>query len=303
MSDLSFTINLDTAGLEAALDAEGPLLMVMDSAVLQVAQAIQATWVGVAQRLKIRASGAYIAGITGDGSVRIIQNATSEGGVISAVVDVVATAPHSKIVEDGHVAFHLPSKINWATSPRVKYSKKGVPYLNIPFSHSAYASPEKAEAQGLTTATLRRMMPVEVYNEAKRLTRTVRQKVGPIYDAKGQFLAADRYSRGGRLIGGPSSGFFQSKTGALFENRRGARAVSRGMVNPAWQSSKFSGLFKGGPKGHSEYTTIRTITPNSPGWNIPAKQGLGVARMVASVVPQHIQGLLSAAISGALGGT
>jgi hypothetical protein len=75
------------------------------------------------------------------------------------------------------------------------------------------------------------------------------------------------------------------------------------MVNPAWQSSKFSGLLKSGPKGHSEYTTIRTITPNSPGWNIPAKQGLGVARMVASVVPQHIQGLLSAAISGALGGT
>lgn len=63
---------------------------------------------------------------------------------------------------------------------------------------------------------------------------------------------------------------------------------------------------KSGPKGHSSFITIRTITPNSPGWNIPAQTGHGVARQVAAALNGGIghdrfQELLMKAMVEALG--
>ena len=55
------------------------------------------------------------------------------------------------------------------------------------------------------------------------------------------------------------------------------------LVNPAWGSSKFDGMFKAGSPGHAQYMTIRTITPNSPGWNIPAQAGLYIAARVSKM--------------------
>ena len=70
--------------------------------------------------------------------------------------------------------------------------------------------------------------------------------------------------------------------------RRSARVVGRDdqgvMLNPTWKSSRFHGLFKTGPAKHTQYMTVRTVTPNSKGWNIPAQAGRFIAAAVASEI-------------------
>jgi len=140
----------------------------------------------------------------------------------------------------------------------------------------------------------------------------------PYYAANGQqyqqHLAMDRYRWGGRLrrpgsspvfiMGGPGvSAGGPGEPG--YTEHRSARAVGGGLVNPAWGSSKFEGLFKAGPKGHTQYMTIRTITPDSRGWNIPAQAGHGVARQVAShlggPMAPRLTKLFEAAFKGTMG--
>lgn len=109
-----------------------------------------------------------------------------------------------------------------------------------------------------------------------------------------QFVAADRYTwdravratESRRLTRNSVPGLLQMGAGGVVnDEQRGATFVGRGrggpLSNPAWQTSKFEGLFKSGPKGHTSYMTIRTITPHSLGWNIPAQAGRHVARRVA----------------------
>lgn len=69
-----------------------------------------------------------------------------------------------------------------------------------------------------------------------------------------------------------------------FEERRSARNVPGLGTNPAWQSSKYHGLFRAGPRGHSQYMTIRTMTPDSEGWHIPAQLGKGIVRRVEAAL-------------------
>lgn len=307
------------------------------------AEWIRALWINLAQRMDIRQTGAYVRGLQTEGSIRVVSSQRT-GHIYEVVIEVVATAPHSSIVEEGHAAFHLPSKINWsATTGRVKRSKDGTPYMHIPFRHRAFATPEQADAQGLTRATRRAMMPEEIYSQAKRLQYVRPQNVGPIYrfpatqhglrhdpelsqvmhtagtmprshgaytsagggvqQLAGRFQQADRYNwpKGARgrldrshtrpsIIGGDARAGIQpggSGWGGAVEEHRGARLVGKDssgnpMINPAWKSSKFHGLFKSGGKGHSQYMTIRTITPNSEGWHIPAQMGRFVAARVAA---------------------
>lgn len=258
---------------------------------------VRALWLRRAQDLNIRHSGAYLRGIE-DGEVRVVSERTDDDRV-TLEWELVNRAPHAGIVEHGHPAFHLPSRINWS-GPRVKRGKNG-PYLHIPFEHSAYQTPAQREASGMTMGTLRRMLPAETSAAAQRLARIIPQRVGPIVrstpDGRQQFLAADRYSvqgsrsqatrlrdrtPGPRVMVGPD--------GAAFEAWRGERTVAgrdasgARLTNPAWRGPKLDGLFKSGPKGHTKYLTIRTITPRSAGWNIPAQVGHGVARQVQGAV-------------------
>ena len=290
----------------------------------------KALWYQRAQDLHIRHTGEYLRGI--QAAVITVVRETETDEAITVHFEIRNEAPHASIVEVGHPAFHLPSAINWS-GPNVKRGKSG-PYLHIPFKHAAYQTPEQREKSGMTIGTLKTMLPQDVYQRAKRLRYTLPKRVGPIYrHADGtllhgeqwkeaaranplqhQFVAADRYQRGGslkdntagpRIVGHPG--------GALVDVWRGERTVQgrsaqgQRLTNPAWKTSRFQGLIKSGPKGHASYLTIRTITPRSPGWNIPAQMGHGVARQVQraptnGVGSDRLRELLTAAAVAAVRG-
>lgn len=304
--------------------------------VMLIGNLAQGLWRRWAQDLDVRRTGEYIRSIQAPNVD--VGGFDSRGESWSATITVTNTAPHASIVEDGHGAFSLAQAINWsALGGRIKRTKDGRPYLHIPFQHSAFAAEAERVDKGLTRATVKAMMPQEVYLEAKKLRRREGLNVGPITRPRvightragkpivhQQFVAADRYhwttkrgahrlSRGTRpafIMGGPGvSAGGPGEPG--WSEHRSARYIGRDaqgnkLVNPAWKSSRFEGLMKTGPARHTKYLTIRTITPDSKGWNIPALAGKGVARHVAGLLGgpmrDKVNGILVDATLAALEG-
>lgn len=286
-------INFD--GIPPGPDPAG-ILQAMERKALAAAQMAKALWVARAQQLNITDKGDYIRGIQEHGEIRRTFHASGSTSM-EITYEIVNTAPHASIVEDGHSAFHLPSRVAWGDpSKRVKRTKDGRPYLHIPFRHSTGGAP------GATHSAVRTQMPPAIYKQATQLRRRVGTRTGPLYSAGGfrspsgrqhagqMFQAADTYRWQGsgpkRMSHTPGPGIHVSRSGVGVEAQRGPRGVSgriggQNVTNPGWKSSKYHGLMKTGPKGHSSYMTIRTMTPDSPGWNIPARAGHGVVRQVA----------------------
>lgn len=229
------------------------------SATMDVARFAQGLWIRRAQTLDVRATGDYIRGIQ-QGEVRETA-ATGSGAGLAAEVEVVNRSEHASFVEDGHSAFSLPKAIDW-NGPKVRRSVNG-PYLRIPFRHSPYQTPGQRKRSGTTRATLARMLPPALTRQARAL--------GP-----GQRL--ERHTSPHIALGRTRESSFEEHRSARFAGRD---RQGNALINPAWKSSKVHGLFKTGAKGHHRYMTIRTITPRSLGWNIPAMHGKGVARQVA----------------------
>lgn len=270
---------------------------------LLVGEYIRSVWAARAQQLQISDSGDYIRGITTDARIETTFRETETA--IHATVEITNTSRHAVIVEDGHSAFHLPSRIRWFDPTlRVKRGKTGNPYLHIPFRH--YTTPKPGS--GPTNTATRHQMPEEVYQRAKRLARVVPMRRGPIYGASGftdpqgrrhagqMFQQADMYSVSGRgrrrlTHGKGTPTITVGPNGVAMQAQRGRRGVAgaRGASNPPWQSSKYEGLMKTGPARHTRYLTVRTITPDSVGWWIPARHGTGVRRQVLMVL-RHGEG-------------
>lgn len=272
---------LDGIGLPDGPDP-ARVLPAIRAATMEAAQAAKQLWILRATQKNISDSGDYVRGIQEEGNVQVTHTKSS-GLSLELHVTITNTSPHASIVEDGHGAFHLPSRINWGSSPRVKRGKNG-PYLHIPFRHH---TPPKAGG-GATRAATRSQMPQDIYRRAQRLQRRVATRAGPIRNAAGQFLAADRYSRskGPARLNSNVDGVRVGPGGqAVVHRHTTARPVAgrikgRQVENPAWQTSRFHGMIKTGPARHTRYLTIRTITPESRGWHIPAQMGHGIAREV-----------------------
>lgn len=316
----AITIDLGKVDMPTAPDV-GVLLQAIERALLMGGELARGVWIRVAQGLDLHDTGAYIRGIAVDGRVAVVDPEVDlVAGRWAATLTVTNTAPHASIVEDGHAAFHLPSRINWS-GPRVKRTKKGTPYLHIPFRHFAFVAPSARADKGTTRKALRSMMPKHVYELAKNRLGHVRPlRVGPILSASGQFLAADRYAQPTQRhmrrldrshIGAGITLGAAGTTGARaegFEERRGERQVGRSrhgpLTNPEWSASKFHGLFKSGGPRHTTYMTVRTITPRSKGWNIPAQVGHGVARRVGQELASgnEFRDVVADAFASALGG-
>ena len=159
---LTFELSLDHP--EALADIEYDRLVgALRRGALYAGQWVRGTWTRVAQGLDVRATGAYIRGIQDEGRVEVVSETLDETdgrSQLEIVVAVTNTAPHASLVEEGHSAFHLPDKIDWARmAGRIKRTKDGRPYIHIPFRHRAYAGAEERAAGGYTTATIRAMMP------------------------------------------------------------------------------------------------------------------------------------------------
>lgn len=255
-----------------------------------VAELVRQVWIQRAQDLGLTQDGGYIRGIE-EGRVDVVADRSDDTSMM-VTISIVNTAEHAAIVEDGHAAFHLPEAVSWS-SPHVKHTKDGRPYLSIPFGHSATQSPAKQAASGITRGTLKSMMPAGIYARAKGLGYTTGRGSGPVLSGGGAagavYEQADVYSHGPgrhRLSHVAHAGLVALPSGDLYEFRRSARSIGRiagrEAVNPEWQNSKFHGMLKTGTKGHASYLTIRTMTIDSPGWNIPAQVGYGVARQVAT---------------------
>jgi len=283
----------------------GGVIQALNRGALFGAQYIQGLWIRVAQGMKVHDKGDYIRGISADARLDVEHNAIM-GDTWEVVVAITNTCPHASIVEYGHPAFSLPQAINWGSGTgRIKRNEKGEPYLHIPFRHAAFADADKREEQGMTQGTLRRMMPEHIYAQARNLSRVIKQNAGLQYGVHG-YRAADKYHwpkqrHRRRLNRGHTSPSIQlganqrqdpgahspGRHNVGFEEHRGARMVGRdrnggALVNPAWMRSRFHGMFKSGPKKHTQYMTIRTITPHSAGWNIPAQHGRYIMDKVAT---------------------
>lgn len=244
----------------------------------RTAELVRNTWVSVAQELMPAATGDYLSGISVDGRIDV-QGPVSDPNAdwYETMITVTNTSKHASIVEDGNAAYSLPQAIRWGSTPKVKYTNKGTPYLTIPFRHRAHQSPAQQATSGMTMASRRSMMPAEVYGQAKKLAPSSGMNAGRQYDAQGRYRAADRYQWGGRLT---------HNVGIGKEARRGPRQVEasasgEALSNPSWSASRWDGMVKmKGGKNHTAYLTFRIITPNSKGWRIPARAGMKIAQRV-----------------------
>jgi hypothetical protein len=217
------------------------------------------TWIMLAQ------SGQYIRTTTG-AYVRGLQAADSlqypvDNDLLTTLV--VNVAPHARVVEDGHAGYHLPSVINWATARGAKQNKKGRWYMSIPFRHRAPAG----RGSGATAASQQAMMPQQVYDRAKRLRP------------------------GERLTAGPTRGRARQAPGLTPYQPRYAPNVRPGYTH----ASIYEGMQKRGAKGHTQYMSFRTMTENSPGWNVPPRPGTHLSQVVVQRILNPITQLIQEA--------
>ncbi len=302
-----FEIDEELVQLLAQVTDPGPVL---HDALQALADEVRETWGEVALRSGIR-SGTYRDSIQPPELERL--GSTSSAIIVGMTIE--NTWPVAVFFEDGRAAFHLPSRIDWS-GPKVKRTKKGTPYMHIPFGHRPFATEKEMTRAGYTTATRKQLMPADITAAAKNLRPREPLKAGPQYDAQGQYLQADLYRWGGRpgqptrlpegtgdgpIVIGPD-GKPQNRNDRRGPTQVAGRIRGRPITNPGWVSSRYSGLFKTGGQGHEHYMTIRTITPNSQGWNIPAMPGLGIARKVSADLRANAQNDFDDLLLKALGG-
>jgi hypothetical protein len=315
---MSLTLAAELNNLGALVDIHrGEVMEALRRGAFIGAQFAQGLWIRGAHAALGHTAGEYIRGLSSSGQIRVVSESKGEKGY-EIIVEVVNTCPHASVVEEGHAAFHLPSLVHWG-SGHTKAAKGGGYYMHVPFKHTAYAAAETRKRAGYTIGAINQMMPEHIYAQAKRLAFTARMHQGPIHNAKGQFVAADRYRKTyattahgfafgasagettlkHRLIRPSGSGnvFIMGTSGVGaggpgetgYVEQRGERQVGRDrhgrpLVNPAWKTSKFAGMMRTGSPAHAEYLTIRTMTDRSTGWNIPAQAGHFIAAKVATIL-------------------
>jgi hypothetical protein len=220
-----------------------------------------------------------------------------EVGPDSLAVHVANTAPYARVLEDGHAAFHLPSRIDWGqaiTRGTAKVSKTGTRYLRVPFRHFTPAQ----EGGGVSAARARAMMTPDTYKLALAASR-------------GDKSARKRLHQEGTQLSRP----YRIIPGVPAELLRRAQH-QEGQPGYTWHARTYEGLRReeqktpGGSAG-STWLTFRTLTEDSVGWFIPAMSGFHFAQRVMDLVRDPIQKLVGEAaradladiISVQIGGT
>lgn len=286
------------------------------------------TWAAMALEVGAYDTGGYQQGIK-TGEVKITAPPDDGAATFEVVVEVVNRAPHASIVEEGHGAFALPERIDWTSGGgSIKINKDGRPYIHVPFRHTT-GDGAGGPSDGETRSAAKARMPSEVYEAARGLAWRVPNRAGPLRrqgpdllpPRPGLFMQRDsyRWDTFGRPVTGhalsrgtPSTAFTADpRSGQLYQERRPARLVGVGtddagrpMRNPEWKSSRYEGLFRTGGPGHSSYMTVRTLTPDSEGWRIPAQAGYYVAAKTATALGSgpELGDLFASALTGALAG-
>jgi len=202
-------------------------------------------------------SGEYLAALTSADALRYPFLGDHD------VVAVVNTSKQAEWLEHGRAGFHLAA--SWGVgSGQWKVNKEGGLYARVPFR--------------IRTPGVAGGMPAAVYAKARRLVLKQRLKgFGDLYK--------------------------QSKTYVFFQSYP-AFNFPRDLIDVAgytWKASQYEGLFLSGPhhtpKGgtQGQYTTVRTITPDSPGWYIPPTRAFNFADRALDQAAPKIQDILDRA--------
>lgn len=223
-------------------------------AIQATGEVIRNIWIQTAEAEVNRATGDYIAALTSPAAVAIDQDGMA--------VTITNFSKHAMIIEEGRAAFHLPSRIDWSKTKNRR--------VIVPFQHAT--PPETGEDlqdKGRTYRSVRAMMPHEIYEYASQLKpgeRLTKKTPHPVHGEShpaGRFMQAAFYAPPAK-----PTDYAKDMTGQH-------DAMQKPFVSKLshWKFSKYHGMVKTGAKGHTKYTTFRTITPESKGWNIPAQSG------------------------------
>lgn len=190
------------------------------------------------------------------------------------VLGVINPTPQAQWLEEGRGGFHLASR--WGRrGGRWKVGKGGRLYAHVPFR---VRTPVGAPGDGAVSSRRRlgAAMPVDVYARAKGLPH------------KGRLTGfGDTYKQG------KSYDYYRRAFEAFPQELDDVRGYE-------WAASQFEGMFRTTattPAGgrHTAYMTIRTITPNSPGWYIPPTPAHGFLKETMTELAPRLQQLVEQA--------
>lgn len=162
-------------------------------------------------------------------------------------------------IESGRPPYDMKKMLN--TSLKVRLSSKGRRYLIIPMRHNTPGN-----------TALARPMPKDVHAQAQRLKSSEITEHGQRPSGTGAWdintkapaqVRARKYLWGGRLAAGTAP-----------------------KLKPAHKSDPYAGMVRfkaddGSGKRYSTYMTFRVMVEGSPGWIIPARPGMWIAKAVA----------------------
>ena len=268
-------IVVDLGPVKDALEGISPdSLLKTQQAVRDAALVAQRLWLSVAGGHAIDFQGRQITLNRRSGAyARSIQDGLeypADGDVLFGRVS--ANAEYADAIESGTPAHDM--KPGLLGGSRARQGKKGQRYNIIPFRHNTPGQ----------TATAR-AMPMEVYNQAKRLAfsrnvnDTVNYRERKELNARGKWVLRNRYEWGGRLPETPVGW--------------------RSRIQPAGHeythtTSIFSGMVRMGQKGHSSYMTFRVVSDNShpDSWWAPAVEPKPIAAAVAEQIRPQAEAII-----------
>ena len=230
----------------------------LDAAMHDAVLLLQEMWLDAvdASSLSAREKDLYRRALTQQDSLAIFPT------VNGYVAGVSADAPGIHRLEEGFAAYHLPDRINWAQAKGAKRSQAGIWYLHIPFRHLTPGA-----GAGGSASVQASVLPHPIYQVARRLRPGQRLTAGP---TRGQAVHAPG---------------MQSYVPAFARN-----------VRPGYRHAARQEGLRRIPGAHgSTYLTFRTMTQQSPGWWIPARQGVQLAKHVQSLASLPIHAMVEAA--------
>lgn len=278
------------------------------AAVWRAGEIVRQEWVRLAGVAVGRASGEYVDALGAQQAVVYPY----DGDALA--IGIVNDAPHAGLIEWGFEAFNLASKIKWGQTPGAKKNKRGGWYINIPFRHYTPGGKTPAARRGAMPSSVyqvaKHLQPGQrLTTDAARILAGQHQDVRAEYargmaggvgrlvavqsvkeqEVRWQALGmtstvtrpgtqlAPASARTRALMGKSKPKSAASLIGGLEIARKGGGPVP----DPNRKSASiFEGMFKNGAPGHTQYMTIRTITPQSS-WVIPSRPGAHLAEQAA----------------------
>lgn len=279
-----FKISVDMSGVAAGANILNQQVMpLLNQAVRAVAQQTQINWMESVQRAKLWSGekDAYSASITWQMT-----------GPFSAVVS--SNYRYAEEIETGRPPRDLKRMLD--TSMKVRRTKDGRRFLVIPFRHNTPGNDAHAPA-----------MPESVYALASQLSPS--KIVGQAKRASGEVTSLHP-TWGMRTLKKqtPFASHAPSKSTYLVARnvyQWGNKLPAFALANKA-EERKYGNMYRfdsrtPGGKRYSTYLTFRIMMEGSPGWIVPAKPGLFLAKKVADQMQPLAEQVFGEAMKRTLG--